>query len=109
MRGYRRLLRYLRPEWRALVGVIGTTVLASAVAVLEPWPLKVLIDNVVGNKPRPGWLETVLSALPGSDGQRDLLFWIVVASVLIFVVELAFIAVNAVLTATLSQRMTYRL
>lgn len=46
----------LRPHWKALtlafVAVIGET----ATDILEPWPIKVVIDNIVQHKPLPHWL-----------------------------------------------------
>src|SRR5258706_15339792 len=51
----------LGPHWKALtlgfVAVLGETV----TEVLEPWPIKIVIDNVVHAKPLPGWLNAVAS------------------------------------------------
>lgn len=46
----------LRPHWKALtlafIAVLGETL----TDVLEPWPIKVVIDNLVQAKPLPHWL-----------------------------------------------------
>jgi subfamily B ATP-binding cassette protein MsbA len=53
----------LRPHFKLLaVGFLG--VAGEAIAnLLEPWPLKVVLDNVLRSKPAQGWLNTwILSA-----------------------------------------------
>jgi ATP-binding cassette subfamily B protein/subfamily B ATP-binding cassette protein MsbA len=51
MRKFRRLLAYAAPHRRAF-GVIGLlTLLASALAALQPWPMKLLVDHVLGSEP----------------------------------------------------------
>jgi ATP-binding cassette, subfamily B, bacterial len=109
MRRMLRLLRYLKPHWRGLAGVLLTMGLSTAVGLLEPWPIKLFVDNVVGNKHWPDWLKSVLGVLPGGDGRRGLLFWLAATLVLLFVLGTAIGMVNSLLTTTVSQRMTYRL
>ena len=50
------ILRLLRPHWKALtlamIGVAGET----ATALLEPWPLKVVLDYLLQSRPLPGWM-----------------------------------------------------
>jgi ATP-binding cassette subfamily B protein len=85
-------LRYLRfslSRWRALVAVALTLLLEVALNVLKPWPLKVLIDNVLGDDPLPSSLRGVFSALPGSASQDALLLWTLAALVAIFVLAWA--------------------
>ncbi len=45
MARYRRLARYARREWPTLGLIVLLTMVASAMAVLQPWPLKVLVDH----------------------------------------------------------------
>ncbi len=51
-----RTFPYVRPYWR-LIGLsalgMGLSVIAS---LLSPWPLAILIDTVLGNKPLPALL-----------------------------------------------------
>jgi ATP-binding cassette subfamily B protein/subfamily B ATP-binding cassette protein MsbA len=56
MKYFRRVLRYLRPYWKlAVVGVL-LILLASGVGLLMPWPMKILIDNVLQGRHLPhGW------------------------------------------------------
>ena len=55
-RARRSLRRFVRPyRW-----VLGSTTALTGVAVVldlaSPWPLKVVVDNVIGGKPLPPWL-----------------------------------------------------
>lgn len=56
-----RISYLLRPHWRslslALVAVVGETV----TDLLEPWPLKIVFDHVLGSKKLPSWLESVVA------------------------------------------------
>ncbi|HEU4787014.1 MAG TPA: ABC transporter ATP-binding protein [Gemmatimonadaceae bacterium] len=50
------LLRLLRP-YRIPLGVAFAAMLVeSAADLLEPWPLKIVLDYVIGSKPMPSWL-----------------------------------------------------
>jgi ATP-binding cassette subfamily B protein len=61
---YRRLLGQARPYWRHIAGIFLIGLLATPLALLVPLPLKLVVDNVVGSKPPPGFLPVSLS---GSD------------------------------------------
>jgi ATP-binding cassette subfamily B protein len=54
---YRRLLRQARPYWLHISGVFFLSLLATPLALLTPVPLKIAVDNVVGSKPLPDFLE----------------------------------------------------
>src|SRR5258708_26283278 len=60
-----RMLELLRPHWKtlslALLAVIGETV----TDLLEPWPLKVIVDNLLQSKPMPAWLTSIVSDVAG--------------------------------------------
>jgi hypothetical protein len=50
------LARLLRPYWRLLTVAFGAMLIQAGAELLEPWPLKVIFDYVLGSKPMPGWL-----------------------------------------------------
>ena len=50
------LIRLLRPHWRLLVVAFTAMLVQSAADLLEPWPLKVVFDYVLGSKKMPPWL-----------------------------------------------------
>ena len=62
---YRRAMAYFGPDWAwiaALVLLIGVSV---GVGLLEAWPVAVLIDSVLTQSPRGGWVHDLfLSVLP---------------------------------------------
>jgi ATP-binding cassette subfamily B protein len=49
----RHLGPYLRPHRPALAGGLVALVAATLFQLLEPWPLKVIVDNVLGGEPLP--------------------------------------------------------
>jgi ABC-type multidrug transport system fused ATPase/permease subunit len=57
------VLRAFAPDWwrqrRRLVFSYTFGLLAAGTAVLQPWPLKFLIDNVLGSHPLPTWLADI--------------------------------------------------
>src|SRR5256886_15468167 len=66
---YRRLLRQARPYWLHLAGLFGIGLLASPLALLDPVPLKIVFDSVLGSHPLPAYVRAVLpSAVLGAGG-----------------------------------------
>ena len=50
------LIRLLRPHWKLLAVAFVAMLVQSAADLLEPWPLKVVFDYVLGAKRMPHWL-----------------------------------------------------
>ena len=44
---------YLKPYWPAFVLALGQVFLISALELLKPWPLKIIIDNILTGNPLP--------------------------------------------------------
>jgi ATP-binding cassette subfamily B protein len=67
---------YPRRQWRALTLSVALGGAASAMAALQPLPLKLLVDHALGAAPLPGWLAALLErlAVPVSRG------WLVAAA-----------------------------
>src|SRR5216117_4566876 len=59
---YGRLLRQARPYWLHLAVLFGIGLLASPIALLNPVPLKIVVDSVLGSRPLPPWLAAALPA-----------------------------------------------
>src|SRR5262252_9446257 len=49
----RKVVRYVKPYWLVAVASVLVTLLAAAVGLLSPWPIKILVDSVLGNEPLP--------------------------------------------------------
>src|SRR5205814_9834145 len=68
----------LRPH-RAMLAVAFIAVLGEAVTdLLEPWPLKIVFDNIIGNKKLSPWLATTVHSTIGA-GKSSLLTSIALA------------------------------
>lgn len=104
-----RLLRYVRPHWRRLLIVLLTMVLGIGVEVLHPWPLKLLVDQILGQQPLPGALQGLLDGLPGPHDRTGLLLWVVLSSVAIFTLSTLMAMWHTVVSVGLGQRLTYDL
>jgi subfamily B ATP-binding cassette protein MsbA len=51
-----KLRELLRPYWKLVVLALVAMMMESAADLLEPWPLKVILDYVIGSKKPPAWL-----------------------------------------------------
>jgi len=77
---YRRLLRQTRPFWVHLGAVFGIGLLASPIALVNPVPLKIVVDSVLGERPVPGFLRVVLPA--AATGSPDALLAVAIGLLL---------------------------
>src|SRR5437899_3547702 len=57
---YRRLLRQARPYWLHIAGVLLLDLLATPLVLLTPLPLKIAVDTVLGSRPLPRFLDSVV-------------------------------------------------
>ncbi|HZD39074.1 MAG TPA: ABC transporter ATP-binding protein [Terriglobales bacterium] len=73
----------LRPYRMWISFVLLAMLVETAMALAVPWPLKIVLDNVVGNHPAPEWLASLRSSLLGSASKLDLAVLAGVATVLI--------------------------
>src|SRR6516165_9998670 len=79
-----RLARYVRPHWRALAVVLIVMLAHIGLGVLEPWPIKMLIDHVLDEQELPALLTAVFAWLPGPAGNQGLLFWVCASTILLY-------------------------
>jgi len=100
-----RLLRYVKPHWRGLIVLLATMLANVALDLLRPWPIKLVVDNVLGDAGLPG----ILRWLPGVEGPRGLLTWVVVGTLLIFLLGTVANMAYTYYSLRLGQRMTYSL
>ena len=59
------LRELLRPRRRMLAVILAAMLVQMAMGLATPWPLKVIIDNVVGNHRPPAWIAWLLPILGG--------------------------------------------
>jgi ABC-type multidrug transport system fused ATPase/permease subunit len=58
----RKISRYVRPYWRLGAGAVGATLLLVGVGLLTPWPMKILVDSVLGSAPAPDFMAALMPA-----------------------------------------------
>src|SRR5439155_9722903 len=56
----RKLLRQTLPYWTGIAGLFALALLASAVALLNPVPLKLVVDSVLGTRPLPAFFQQLV-------------------------------------------------
>src|SRR5919202_3977626 len=71
---YRRLLPYMRPYKIPMGIVIALTLLQSGLALLEPWPMKLIVDSGLGDENLPDWLKEVVPFLRSESGHAIIAF-----------------------------------
>jgi ABC-type multidrug transport system fused ATPase/permease subunit len=77
------LQRYYKQAKPAIIIMVVLNTIASAIALLQPWPLKLLADSVFGNVPAPGPLEPYTHT-------STLIIYVAVFTLLIFLLGQAF-------------------
>ncbi len=80
-----RIIDLIRPHWKALslalVAVLGETV----AVILEPWPIKVVVDNVLQSKKLPTVLSGPVTWMFGSDTSATVNFAVAAVAVIAIV------------------------
>ena len=66
--------KLLRPHSKALIGGLIAAIGEGIANLLEPWPLKVVLDNVLRSRPTHGWLNHLILWVAGEDKRAILLF-----------------------------------
>jgi ATP-binding cassette subfamily B protein/subfamily B ATP-binding cassette protein MsbA len=82
-----RLLRHACTDWRGLAFILIVTLLSNALGLLQPWPMKVLVDHVLGDTPLAPPLDMLAPLLPGATTSRGMLIWVVLAGLGIFAIH----------------------
>ncbi len=68
------LLQLLKPHWKALLLGLAAVAAETAAGLLEPWPIKVVLDSVLRTKKVPSWLEHAIHSTLGQDRMAVLQF-----------------------------------
>lgn len=103
MNYFRRILPYMRPYWPLALGSALLTLVVVLVTLLEPWPLQILIDNVLSGHPLSPLLARVLAPL---DGQRvGLLLFAVIGGLALRLLQSGLTVANSYVQTKLKQSM----
>jgi ATP-binding cassette subfamily B protein/subfamily B ATP-binding cassette protein MsbA len=77
-------VRYTLGSWKAWLFISLVTLVSALFGLLQPWPLKILVDQVLSDAPLPEPLARMAQFVPGADARRGLLVWVVLAGIAIF-------------------------
>jgi ABC-type multidrug transport system fused ATPase/permease subunit len=78
------LIRTLvRPYRGTLLVILLVMIAQTAMSVAEPWPLKIVLDNVIGSHKLPLWLEHLLSPVLGRGSKMQIAFAAAIAAIVI--------------------------
>jgi ATP-binding cassette, subfamily B, bacterial len=77
-----KMLALLRPHWKTLVIALLAVLVETSADLLEPWPLKIIVDNLLQSKPLPHWLAGVVSHMAGHDKLAILNFSVLAVAVI---------------------------
>jgi len=98
------VLQLLRPYRWAVAGILGVLMVQIATGLAAPWPLKVVLDSVVGDHPLPSLLQGLLRPILGGESRLHVAGLASIMVVLIALVGAAATYVANYLTETVGQR-----
>jgi ABC-type multidrug transport system fused ATPase/permease subunit len=101
-------LSFLRPYRARVVAISVLSIVEIGLAALAPWPLKAVVDNVLGGQPLPGLLATLIDSVVGSS-VVSLLVVVVVAGLLLQIISEAVLMIQTQLQVDMGQRIVYDL
>jgi ATP-binding cassette subfamily B protein/subfamily B ATP-binding cassette protein MsbA len=81
----------------------------AALDVVKPWPMKVVVDNVLQGKQMSPDLTAALGLLPGTRGSEGLLAWCVAGTVVLFLLAWCLDLLTKLAGISLGQRMIFDL
>ncbi|MGV0812544.1 ABC transporter ATP-binding protein [Mycolicibacterium boenickei] len=100
----RLILELIRPYRLLVAGIFAVLLIQIAMGLAAPWPLKIVLDNVVGHHPLPGWLHGLLQPLLGGEGKMHIAGLAAIMLILIAVVAAIATYIANYLTETVGQR-----
>ena len=96
------MVRVLRPHWPRMAIALVAVAFETLADVLEPWPLAIVVDNVLAGEPLPHRLRPIIEPLFGTNAS-GLLEFALAAIIVIAVVGGVASYVEKYLTTTVSQ------
>src|SRR4051794_21424898 len=100
-----RTFSYLRPYRLLAITSILITILAAGAALLAPWSLKILVDNVLSGEPAPYPLRYTLGSW--AENRHSLLIVAVIAGVAVAFATNALSVLENYINTKLEQRVVF--
>ncbi len=101
----RRLLSEARPYWLLVLSVWLVSLVSIPLALLTPLPLKLVVDNVLGSKPLPGFVEALLP----SSGSSSVLVFAIVLLIVVALLNQVQGGASSILKAYAGEKLVLRL
>ena len=101
-------LSYMRPYRVRMAALAVIALVQIALGLLSPWPLKLVVDNVLGGQPLPAVLQGPIAALAG-DSRLGVLIVVVAAGLLLQLIGQVVAMTNTQVQVDTGQRMVYSL
>ena len=95
-------------HWRSLAAVLLLVVAAAGINAVKPWPLKILVDDVLQGDALPTNLQW-LDDLPGATTELGIAAWLASGIVLAYVIGWIVQTAQSYLESGVGSRMTYDL
>ena len=77
-----KIAELLRPHWKALSLALAAVLGETVTDLLEPFPLKIIVDQLVHSKPLPHWLTGIVSHTVGQNKFAVLNFAVLAVAVI---------------------------
>jgi ATP-binding cassette subfamily B protein len=104
MRYLKRLVPYLKPYKHLAGSSIVLTLLSIGVGLAMPWPLQVLIDNVLSDRPLPSFVSGIIGGI--ADSQYELMVLVVLLGLVLAISNEVLTVVSNFVDTKLEQKMT---
>jgi len=104
MTAYRQLFAHALREWRIVAPLLLVSIASVGLDALLPWPLKVIVDNVLAGKPLPDMVSWAID-LPRAQTQGGVLAWLAFSALLLFLATQAVNMARGLLEARASAGM----
>ncbi len=80
-----RIIDLVRPHWKALTIALVAVLGESLTAILDPWPIKIVVDNILQSKKLPGYLGGFVAEMFGQNKYAILNFAVAAVAVIAIV------------------------
>lgn len=103
-----RIARYALPHRRGVLLILLLTLSLVGFDTLKPWPIKLIVDNVLAGQPLPpaaAWI----AGLPGAASPLGLLAWLTAGTVVLFIAAWLSRMARTYVQSGLGTRMSYDL
>jgi ATP-binding cassette subfamily B protein len=104
-----RLARYARRRVPSMSVMLTSLLAGSVLDVVKPWPMKILVDDVLRSPRVPHSVTTGFAVLPGGGTRSGIVAWLVIGTVLLFAFGWLADMLSAYASVVLGQKMTFDL